>query len=146
MKPEPSSRQRRIVTRGEVIIVLVIVALLALVTIPAFLKTSKQQRENTYNAMCCNNLHMIFCAKEMADAASPMADNATPSWSDLRPFFSNYVHTTEYHLNKDYYYLTNGIPCCPCGGSYTIGPMTNRPTCTKGRYPRFHFLNMDIRN
>jgi hypothetical protein len=49
-----------------------------------------------------------------------MVTNLTPSWSDLRPYYSV---PTLWPSNAP-------APCCPGGGTWTIGPLSEWPTCS----------------
>ena len=44
--------------------------------------------------------------------------NDSPSWDDLRPYFPGT--------------WSNSIPTCPAGGTYTIGPVGEKPKCSIG--------------
>jgi hypothetical protein len=69
---------------------------------------------------CINNLRQIDAAKEEWAIQTHAPSNAVPTWEDIRPYLQ---------LGG-----TNGvIPKCAEGGLYTIGALTDAPTCsTKG--------------
>jgi hypothetical protein len=64
---------------------------------------------------CVSNLREIDAAKQIWAAAVHAPPNAIPNWEDLKPYLS----------------LSKGeIPKCPAKGVYTIGSLTNLPTCS----------------
>ena len=66
---------------------------------------------------CINNLRQIDVAKQQWAFETHAPSNAIPTWDNIRPY-----------LGRD---GTNAaIPKCPMGGIYTIGSMSNAPTCS----------------
>ena len=66
---------------------------------------------------CINYLRQIDGAKQQWAIETHASSNTTPTWDDIKPY-----------LGRD---GTNGvIPKCPSGGVYTIGALTNAPTCS----------------
>lgn len=72
---------------------------------------------------CINNLHQIDGAKQQWAIEHHAPSNAVPTWPNIQPYLGR---------------GTGGIlPKCPDGGIYTIGSLTDAPTCSiKG-----HVLN-----
>jgi len=69
---------------------------------------------DTYMHNCCvNNLRMIDAAKQEWALEGGEKPGDVPMAQDLKP------------------YLKNGVfPTCPAGGTYTIGAVSNAPTCS----------------
>lgn len=85
------------------------VALLMAIAVPNFEKARATAQEYA----CINNLRQIQAAKNEWALEKGKDGGAVPAESDLTP------------------YLANGkFPVCPAGGTYTIGAVTNNPTCT----------------
>ena len=102
--------QRKGFTLVEIMIVVAIIALLAAIAIPSFMKSRSDSRQSA----CINNLRLIDHAKQqLATASQSMLDNVTPVWSDLTPYFKG-----------------SGTPFCRQGGTYTINAITSNPTCS----------------
>lgn len=96
-------------TLVEIMIVVAIIAILAAVAIPNFLK----YRQNSQAAACVSNLKQIEAAAEQAKMAG-----TTPS------AISDLVGATKYIKNE---------PKCPAGGKYDLGTDATGPTCDKGK-------------
>ena len=93
-------------TLVEIMIVVAIIAILAAVAIPNFVK----YRRNSQAAACVSNLKQIQAALEQAKMAG-----ATPSaLADL--------------VGSDKY--IKATPTCPAGGTYDIGNDTTEPSCS----------------
>jgi len=97
-------------TLVEIMIVVAIIAILAAVAIPNFVK----YRRNAQAASCVSNLKQIQTAKEQW----MMANGSVPS--DLDQIAGN----TDKYIKK--------TPTCPAGGEYTIGADGVDPTCGIG--------------
>ena len=93
-------------TLVEIMIVVAIIAILAAVAIPNFIK----YRQNSQAAACVSNLKQIEAAAEQAK----MAGTTPSSVADL-------VGPKKYIKNT---------PTCPAGGTYDIGTDTTGPTCS----------------
>lgn len=99
---------RRGFTLVEIMIVVAIIALLATIAIPSFMKSRNTARQSS----CINNLRLMQHAKEQWATTNGKMDTDTPNLtSDIVPYLKS-------------------APTCPSGGSYTIGNMTTTPTCT----------------
>ena len=96
-------------TLVEIMIVVAIIAILAAVAIPNFIK----YRQNSQAAACVSNLKQIEAAVEQAK----MAGNTPGAISEL-------VGANKYIKNE---------PKCPAGGNYALGDDTTGPTCDKGK-------------
>ena len=113
--------RRKGFTLVEIMIVVAIIALLAAIAIPSFMKSRADSRQSA----CINNLRLIDHAKqELATASSTMLDSNVPVWTDLKSYFKG-----------------SGTPFCRQGGSYSINAITSNPTCSFVG----HTLSNDIR-
>ena len=97
------------ITLVEIMIVVAIIAILAAVAIPNFVK----YRRNSQAAACVSNLKQIQAAIEQ----SKMAGNSPSALSDL--------------VGKDKY--IKATPTCPASGTYTLGDDTTDPSCSIGK-------------
>jgi hypothetical protein len=70
----------------------------------------------SYSA-CINKLRQIDGAKQQWALEHHAPENAVPTWNDLRPYLGR---------GTDRFVL----PRCPQGGVYTIGAISNAPTCS----------------
>ena len=100
--------QSRCFTLVEIMIVVAIIALLAAIVIPSFVKSRSESRKSA----CINNLRLIDHAKQQYATAKNLKETDTPADSDI------------------WGYLKNGQPICPGGGSYTVGNMSTLPVCS----------------
>jgi hypothetical protein len=79
---------------------------------------SLQQRtfnERGKKSACINNLRMIDGAKQQWALGNQKTNSDVPTWSDIQR------------------YLGRGdleVPRCPSGGNYTLGAVSNAPTCS----------------
>lgn len=104
-------RHRRGFTLVEIMIVVAIIALLAAIAIPSFMKSRQESRKSS----CINNLRLVDHAKQqLATASQTMVDSYQPGWTELTPYLKG-----------------GGMPICRDGGSYTVNAITSNPTCTK---------------
>ena len=97
-------------TLVEIMIVVAIIALLATIAIPSFMKARTEARKSA----CINNLRLIDHAKQQYATSAGLADTATPADSAI------------------WAYLKNGQPSCQAGGTYTVGAINALPTCSFG--------------
>ena len=89
------------------IVVLIIGVLLGIAT-PSFVNA----RTNSRTSTCLSNLKEIEEAKETWATQTGQLASATPAQTDLVP---GYIMS---------------FPHCPAAGTYTIGTMSVRPTCS----------------
>src|SRR5581483_2949645 len=99
-------------TLVEIMIVVLIIGILLAIAVPNFIKA----RESSRAKSCVANLKQIESAKEQWAMDTKAAPNATPTAANLYGATA-YLKTT---------------PDCPGGGTYTIGDMATRPTCSIG--------------
>jgi hypothetical protein len=79
------------------------------IAIPNFVKA----RDTAMMNACINNLRQIDAAKNQWALDSSKKPGDVPTAQDLKP------------------YLKNGVlPVCPSAGIYTIGAVSNAPTCS----------------
>lgn len=108
-------RQRRGFTLVEILIVAGIIALLALMVLPSFVKSRTQSQTK----VCINNLRLMSNAKEQAALAS--------MWSTGKAIVENSADAT----NILQYLKGSKLPTCPSGGSYTWRPIGVDPVCSR---------------
>jgi FtsZ-binding cell division protein ZapB len=79
-------------------------------------QTTRQIAQSTRNSNACiNNLRLFDAAKQQWALENRKLSTDTPTPDDLRPYLGR---------------GTNGeMPVCPDGGVYTIGAVSEKPTC-----------------
>jgi len=83
------------------------------IAIPNFVHARNTAQMN----MCINNLRMIDSAKQQWALENNKKGTDTPTKADIAQ------------------YLKNGqFPVCPAGGTYTIGVVSNAPTCSISKH------------
>jgi hypothetical protein len=87
----------------------VMIPLLAAIAVPNFIHARDISMENA----CINNLRQIDAAKKEWALENGKSGGDVPTAADLKPYF------------KD-----GKFPTCPAGGIYTIGAVSNAPTCS----------------
>src|SRR5438105_10163957 len=97
-------------TLVEIMIVVAIIALLAAIAIPNFVKA----RANSQRSACIANLKQIDGAKATWALEAKKVNTDTPVTSDL------YGATAYIRVE----------PSCPAGGTYTIANVATRPSCS----------------
>lgn len=95
-------------TLVEIMVVIGIVAGLAVVAIPNYIRVRRIAHQNA----CIHNLKTVDEAKDMWALMEGRIASAVPTWGDL---ITEYVKKT---------------PVCPSGGTYTINPIDTYPQCT----------------
>lgn len=86
-----------------------LVPMMLAIAIPNFVKARETAQANA----CINNLRQIEGAKQQWALENEKNPGDAPTAQDLKP------------------YLKNGaFPTCPAGGAYTIGAVSNAPTCS----------------
>ncbi len=101
-------RREKGFTLVEIMIVVLIIGILMAIAVPNFIKA----RTNSQNATCISNLRRIESAKEQWAMEFKKASTDTPVSTDISP---GYLKT---------------YPVCPTSGTYTIGTMAVRPSCS----------------
>ena len=88
-----------------------IVVAIAIMMIPNFVKSRKPSQMNA----CINNLRLIDGAKQQWALENGKKGDAVPTFQDLKRYIGR----------------GDGVlPNCPDGGTYTIGAVSNAPTCS----------------
>ena len=105
-----ASRNRGAFTLVEIMIVVAIIGLLAAVAIPNLITARKKAQRQA----CIMNMKAMSGAKENWALDYKKGDADQPSDTDL-------FGRDKYIENK---------PVCPAGGSYNIGPVSEKPTCS----------------
>ncbi|MEN6583865.1 MAG: prepilin-type N-terminal cleavage/methylation domain-containing protein [Armatimonadota bacterium] len=98
----------------EIMIVVLIIGILLAIAIPNFLRA----RESSRAKSCQGNLRQIETAKEQWAMDTKAASTGVPDAAALVP---------EYIKGKD-----DTLPDCPSKGTYEIGNMSTRPSCSLG--------------
>ena len=105
-------------TLVEIMIVVAIIALLAVIAIPSFMRARLKSQQSA----CVNNLRQI------SGASDSYALDHSGTWPTA---ISDLVGGTMY-ITK--------TPKCPSGGAYTLGASTGTsPTCAGGNYDTVNF-------
>jgi hypothetical protein len=97
---------------GYIAIALIpIMLLLSAIAVPNFIRA----RDTAMRNACINNLRLIDAAKQQWALETRKDASATPTQNDIAPYL----------LGR------NGqMPTCPKGGTYTIEPVGEQPTCS----------------
>lgn len=101
---------RRGLTLVEMMIVVLVIAVLTAIAIPNFITSRAKARAGT----CNSNLRQIAQAKDQFAMIERLGEGADVYPADLSPD-----------------YLRGGpFPICPTGGTYTVNPIGEHPTCS----------------
>jgi len=84
--------------------------MLAAIAVPNFVKARDTAQHNS----CISNLRLIDVAKQQWAVDNKKQNTDTPTWSDLKPYLGR----------------NGAMPACPQGGTYTIGSVGEKPTCS----------------
>ena len=95
-------------TLVEIMIVVAIIGMLIAVAVPNFSK----MRRDAQKTACHAQLKQIDGSKEMWATQEKRADGDTPSEAQIGE------------------YISDGMPSCPGGGTYTLGAVGQKATCT----------------
>lgn len=85
------------------------IPLMLAIAIPNFVKAREVAQTNA----CINILRQIDAAKNEWALEGGKKPGDVPTAQDLKPYFKSGV-----------------FPSCPAGGTYTIGTVSNAPTCS----------------
>jgi hypothetical protein len=88
---------------------IIFIPMMLAIAIPNFVKARDVSMENA----CINNLRQIQAAKNEWALEKGKTAGDVPTDSDLTPYFQG-----------------GKFPVCPDGGTYTIGAVSNTPTCS----------------
>jgi hypothetical protein len=86
---------------------LAVPGLLAAIAVPNFVKARATSQQNA----CINNLRQLDAAKNQWALENSKSADAVPTKSDLLPYLRSW-------------------PTCPQGGTYTLNPVDQNPTCS----------------
>jgi hypothetical protein len=89
---------------------LIAAGLLGLSALPNFIHGHTSPK-NT----CINNLRLLDGAKQQWALENHKTSSDMPTWADIKSSLGR--------VGLD-------LPTCPSGGTYTLGPLSNRPTCS----------------
>lgn len=96
-------------TLVEIMIVVAIIALLAAIAIPSFMKSRTESRKSA----CINNLRLIDHAKQQLGTSTNWLESTAMTMDDIQPYLKS-------------------TPICPNAGTYTPGILATNPTCSYG--------------
>lgn len=85
------------------------------------------QKSNHEHAMwheCRDNCWLIDDAKRICAEQRHLTNGTVVTWQDIQPYFTNSQYWGIAHLSP------TGIPQCPSGGTYTIGPIGSWSMCS----------------
>jgi hypothetical protein len=88
---------------------IIMIPMMMAIAIPNFVKARDTSMQNA----CINNLRQIDGAKNEWALENNKKNTDTPTESDIAPYLTN-----------------RQMPKCPAGGVYTIGAVSNAPTCS----------------
>ena len=94
-------------TLVEIMIVVAIIALLAAIAIPSFMKSRTESRKSS----CINNLRLIDHAKQQYGTSTNLLDTYDIQQADILAYLKAW-------------------PVCPSGGTYTPGVLATNPSCS----------------
>ena len=104
--------RRSAFTLVEIMIVVAFIGLLAAIAIPNFIKARELSQKNA----CIANLKQIDGAKNTWALENKKVNSDTPGDTDL---FGSSLYIRE-------------KPSCPANGTYTMGTVAEKPTCSQG--------------
>ncbi len=107
-------------TLVEIMIVVAIIGLLAAIAIPNFIKA----RTSSQRSACIANRKQIEGAKATWALEMKKVNTDSPANTDL--------YGADKYIREE--------PTCPAGGSYTVGQVDTKISCTQSASPNFHTL------
>ena len=130
-------------TLVEIMIVVAIIGLLAAIAIPSFVKARNTSRANA----CINNLRQIESSKEQAAMQLNWRENQTIDSDSLQEAQAlSYIRGATEGSGTNVTVVENSDGqtwlefSCPGGGTYTVGDLTNSPSCTETNVVPPHVL------
>jgi prepilin-type N-terminal cleavage/methylation domain-containing protein len=93
----------------ELAIVVAVLGVMAMIALPNLFSARKTAEEK----VCIANLNSIKHAKEKWGFDEKKGDDEIPSYSDIKPYLSK----------------TQTQNICPIGGKYTLGSLSENPSC-----------------
>ena len=99
-----------LVTGSISIILSVPMLFLLAIAIPNFMRA----RETAQHNACINNLRSLDGAKQQWALENKMTEEAVPTFADINDYFNGATSLFQ----------------CPAGGVYTLGPVSEKPTCS----------------
>jgi len=102
----------------EIMIVVLIISVLLMIGVPGWVGA----RDRTQAKTCVSNLRQIRYAKEAWAMGNNKGSSDVPGWSDLTIYLKQQ-------------------PSCPGGGNYTVGSISEDPTCSIGGQ---HAIDSDL--
>jgi hypothetical protein len=103
-------RDRGSTVRAIIVGALIALGLLCFSALPNFV-----HRQSSPKNACIKNLILLDSAKRQWALEHRATDADTPTWDDIKSSLAR--------VGLD-------LPTCPSGGTYTLGAMSNRPTCS----------------
>jgi len=120
-------KQNKGFTLVEIMIVVAIIALLAAIAIPSFMKSRADARASS----CVNNLRLIEHAKQQyATSQQQLAETTVLYFSDIAVYLKGMTGGS------------NSTLICREGGTYTVGAVNALPTCS---FSDTHILKIDAK-
>lgn len=104
-----NAKRRESFTLVEIMIVVAIIAVIAALAFPSFIKSRQTARQNS----CINNLWQIDSAKEQAALTFKWQANSLPTTTVVNSYIKG-----------------NTTPLCPSSGIYTYEAIGTNPVCS----------------
>jgi prepilin-type N-terminal cleavage/methylation domain-containing protein len=101
-------KQQVAFTLVEIMVVVAIIAVLAAIAVPSFIKSRHTARQNA----CIDNLHQIDSGKEQAAIANKWLAGDQPATAIVNAYIKG-----------------DSTPECPAGGAYTYNVVGTKPVC-----------------
>ena len=120
MKLTPQSRQEGL-SLIELAIVVAVLGVMAMIALPNLFSARKTAEDK----ICIANLNAIKHAKEKWGFDEKKSETDIPTYADIKPYLSK----------------TQTQNICPIGGKYTLGTMSEDPSCEYGNLG--HTLALD---
>jgi hypothetical protein len=105
------------------VIAAVCVVLLVIVGLAVY-SIHKRVHEHAMWHECRDNCWLIDDAKRICADQRHLTNGTIVTWQNIQPYFTDSQYWGVRHLS------TTGIPQCPSGGTYTIGPIGSWSMCS----------------